>query len=57
MVALIGATDGLVTDWLAGERRSSPAGMVETLLTVFGPTLAETGQAAPRPEGRGARRR
>ena len=39
MVALIGATDGLVTDWLAGERRSSPAAMVETLLTVFGPTL------------------
>jgi hypothetical protein len=39
MVALIGATEGLVTDWLAGERRRSPSTMVETLLTVFGPTL------------------
>ena len=25
--------------WLAGERRRPPAAMVETLLTVFGPTL------------------
>ncbi|HTU31883.1 MAG TPA: TetR/AcrR family transcriptional regulator [Solirubrobacteraceae bacterium] len=39
MIALIGATEGLVTDWLAGERRCPPADIVETLLTVFGPTL------------------
>lgn len=39
MVALIGATDGLVSAWLAGERRRPPTTIVETLLTVFGPTL------------------
>lgn len=39
VVALMGATDGLVTDWLAGERRRRPSSIVETLLTIFGPTL------------------
>ncbi len=39
MVALIGATDGLVTAWLAGERRRPASTIVETLLTIFGPTL------------------
>jgi AcrR family transcriptional regulator len=39
MVALIGATDGLVTDWLAGERRCPPSSIVDTLLTIFAPTL------------------
>jgi AcrR family transcriptional regulator len=39
MVALIGATDGLVSAWLAGERRRPPTTIVKTLLTVFGPTL------------------
>jgi len=39
MVALIGAIEGLVTDWLAGERRNPPSAIVDTLLTIFGPTL------------------
>ena len=39
VVALMGATEGLVVDWLAGERRLPPASIIETLLTVFGPTL------------------
>lgn len=39
VIALMGATDGLVTDWLAGERRRPASSIVETLLTIFGPTL------------------
>lgn len=59
VVALMGATDGLVTDWLAGERRRPPSSIVETLLTIFEPTLgrgaparrAATEAAARRPSG------
>lgn len=40
MVALIGATEGLAIDWLAGERKSPPSTILETLLLIFGPTLA-----------------
>jgi AcrR family transcriptional regulator len=39
VIALMGATDGLVTDWLAGERRRPAASIIETLLRLFGPTL------------------
>jgi AcrR family transcriptional regulator len=39
VVALIGASDGLVSDWLAGERQRPATAIVDTLLTVFGPTL------------------
>jgi hypothetical protein len=39
VVALMGATDGLVGDWLAGERRRPPSCIVETLQTIFGPLL------------------
>jgi AcrR family transcriptional regulator len=38
-VALVGATDGLVIHWLSGERGRSRSAIVDTLLTVFGPTL------------------
>jgi AcrR family transcriptional regulator len=38
-VALVGATDGLVTDWLSGERGRPRSAIVDILLTVFEPTL------------------
>lgn len=36
-VALVGATDGLITDWLPGDRVAPRQAIVETLLAVFGP--------------------
>ncbi len=38
-VALVGATDGLVVDWLTGDRRQPASALVDTLLEVFRPTL------------------
>lgn len=38
-VALVGAMDGLVADWLAGDRDRPVSAIVDTLLAVFGPTL------------------
>jgi AcrR family transcriptional regulator len=40
VIALMGATDGLICDWLAGERRPPASSIVETLLRIFGPILA-----------------
>jgi AcrR family transcriptional regulator len=34
-MALVGATDGLVIDWLSGDRREPPERIVETLLGIF----------------------
>jgi AcrR family transcriptional regulator len=39
VVALMGATDALVCDWLAGERELSASRIVETLLSLFAATL------------------
>jgi AcrR family transcriptional regulator len=38
-VALVGATDGLVTDWLSGDRSRPRSTIVDTLLAVFSPTV------------------
>jgi AcrR family transcriptional regulator len=40
MVALIGATNGLVAEWLTGERRRPASTIVDTLLAIFGPVLS-----------------
>jgi hypothetical protein len=34
-VALTGATDGLITDWMSGERRPPQQAIVDTLLAIF----------------------
>ncbi|HLI61125.1 MAG TPA: TetR/AcrR family transcriptional regulator [Solirubrobacteraceae bacterium] len=39
VIALMGATDGLVGDWLGGERRRPASSIVKTLLSIFGPTF------------------
>jgi AcrR family transcriptional regulator len=38
-VALVGATDGLVTDWLSGDRARPRSTIVDTLLAVFSATI------------------
>ena len=38
-VALVGAIDGLVTDWLSGDRTRPQSTIIDTLLAVFGPTV------------------
>jgi AcrR family transcriptional regulator len=38
-VALVGATDGLVTDWLSGDRTRPRSTIVDTLLAVFSPAV------------------
>jgi AcrR family transcriptional regulator len=38
-VALAGATDGLIIDWLSGERRYEREAIVTTLLEIFGAAL------------------
>jgi hypothetical protein len=38
-VALVGATDGLVTDWLSGDRARPRSTIVDTLLAVFSPVI------------------
>jgi hypothetical protein len=38
-IALVGATDGLVTDWLSGDRARPRSSIVDTLLGVFSPTV------------------
>jgi AcrR family transcriptional regulator len=38
-VALVGAIDGLVTDWLSGDRTRPQSTIVDTLLAVFGPLV------------------
>jgi AcrR family transcriptional regulator len=39
-VALTGATDGLIIDWLAGERRNDREAIIATLLDIFGSVLS-----------------
>jgi AcrR family transcriptional regulator len=38
-VALVGATDGLVIDWLSGDRAQPRESIVTTLLAIFGPVV------------------
>ena len=38
-VALVGATDGLIIDWLSGDRTSSSRAIVDTLLAIFDPVV------------------
>jgi AcrR family transcriptional regulator len=38
-VALVGATDGLIIDWLSGDRARPRETIVDTLLTIFGPVV------------------
>ena len=38
-VALVGAIDGLITDWLSDDRTRPQSTIVDTLLAVFGPTV------------------
>ena len=38
-VALVGATDGLIIDWLSGDRRSGPEALVATLLAIYAPVV------------------
>ncbi len=38
-VALVGATDGLVIDWLSGDRASSSRSIVDTLVAIFEPAV------------------
>jgi AcrR family transcriptional regulator len=38
-VALVGATDGLIIDWLSGERQAGPEALVATLLAIYAPVV------------------
>jgi hypothetical protein len=38
-VALVGATDGLIIDWLSGDRALSSRSIVDTLIAIFGPVV------------------
>ena len=38
-VALVGAIDGLITDWLSDDRTQPQSTIIDTLLAVFGPTV------------------
>jgi AcrR family transcriptional regulator len=38
-VALVGATDGLIIDWLSGDRAKPREAIVTTLLAIFGPVV------------------
>jgi hypothetical protein len=38
-VALVGATDGLIIDWLSGDRLSASASIVDTLVAIFEPVV------------------
>jgi hypothetical protein len=38
-VALVGATDGLIIDWLSGDRASPPLSIVDTLVAIFDPVV------------------
>jgi AcrR family transcriptional regulator len=38
-VALVGATDGLIIDWLSGDRRRPRQAIVDALLAIFGPVV------------------
>jgi AcrR family transcriptional regulator len=42
-VALVGATDGLVIDWLSGERARPREAIVTTLLAIFAPVVGAAG--------------
>ena len=44
-VALVGATDGLIIDWLSGDRVSSRQSIVDALVAIFSPVLG--GSARP----------
>ena len=37
--ALVGATDGLIIDWLSGDRLAPPRSIVDTLVAIFGPIV------------------
>jgi AcrR family transcriptional regulator len=41
-VALVGATDGLIIDWLSGERARSREEIVTTLLAIFEPVVGRS---------------
>jgi AcrR family transcriptional regulator len=38
-VALVGATDGLIIDWLSGDRRADREALVDTLLAIYAPVV------------------
>jgi AcrR family transcriptional regulator len=38
-VALVGATDGLIIDWLSGDRLAPPRSIVDALVAIFGPIV------------------
>jgi AcrR family transcriptional regulator len=38
-VALVGATDGLIIDWLSGDRLPPPRSIVDALVAIFGPVV------------------
>ncbi len=38
-VALVGATDGLITDWMSGDRTRPRQAIVDTVLEIFGPIV------------------
>jgi AcrR family transcriptional regulator len=38
-VALVGATDGLIIDWVSGDRTSSSGSIVDTLVAIFDPVI------------------
>jgi len=38
-VALVGATDGLIIDWLSGDRSAPPRSIVDALVAIFGPIV------------------
>jgi AcrR family transcriptional regulator len=38
-VALVGATDGLIIDWLSGDRSRPRQAIVDSLLAIFGPVV------------------
>jgi hypothetical protein len=38
-VALVGATDRLIIDWLSGDRLAPPRSIVDALVAIFGPIV------------------
>jgi hypothetical protein len=38
-VALVGATDGLIIDWLSGDRSAPSRSIVDALVAIFGPIV------------------
>ena len=48
-VALTGATDGLITDWMSSEQRAPRQAIVYTLLQIFGTESVRQAMASSRP--------